>query len=190
MKAAFVALAFCMTGMTGPGPAPSGECAGVRLEISADALTVKAGDAPAIRARLVNSADMPVLLVRPGDGSDAGWRTPVIGWSAIRADDPSARHSTGPPPTRGARDGNINPLTAKDLIALKPGQAEALGSWTGGLTFPAPGSYKVVLHYRNDPALVWKGIPLGSHDAAAMERVKRSAPCSLVSNELTFQVTR
>lgn len=185
MKACIATLALCMTAA---GAARSPECAGVRLEISSDALTVKTGETPAIRARLVSGADEPIVLVRPGDGSDAGWRTPVIGWSAIRADDPAAKHPSGPQRARGARDGNVNPLTAKDLITLKPGQTEALGSWVGGLTFPAAGTYKVVLYYRNDPALEWKGIPLGSHDASAMERVKRSASCSLVSNELTFQV--
>jgi hypothetical protein len=125
--------------------------------------------------------------VRPGDGSSVGWRTPIIGWSVLKADDRAAHPST-PPVERGARDGNINSLRASDLLTIEPGTTEPLGEWVGAPSFPSAGSYRALFYYRNVPDLAWKGIPLGSHDAAAMKQVAATAACSLVSNELHFTV--
>jgi hypothetical protein len=169
-----------------PQEIPPQSCAGVRLEIAADATVLRVGERPQVRAGVVNESKTAVALVLPGDGSSVGWRTPIVGWSVLNADDRGTRPSA--PPVRGSRDGNINPLTAKDLLTLEPGTSAPLGDWLGSPSFPSPGAYRVVFYYRNIPDLSWKGITLGQHNAAAMKQVGRTAPCSLVSNELHFTV--
>ena len=166
---------------------PPHSCSGVRLEIAADATQIPMGEQPQVHASLVNESKAAVALVLPGDGSSVGWRTPIVGWSVLDADD-RGTHPSAPPVERNSRDGNINPLTAKELLTLEPGTSAPLGDWLGSLSFPSPGAYRVILYYRNVPDLTWRGITLGQHDAAAMTQVGRTAPCSLVSNELRFTI--
>jgi len=107
----------------------------------------------------------------------------------IPADDPTARHSsTAAIPTLAGRSGNINGLTTRDLFTLEPGEREEFVEWVGTPGFPAPGRYKVVFYYANEPSMPWKGLPLPRHDPEAMRDVQRSVKCSLVSNELLFIV--
>ena len=54
--------------------------------------------------------------------------------------------------------------------------------------FPGPGRYRVKFYYRNDPNRRIKGIALGRHHPA-IQRVKKSYPAFLKSNELVFTVT-
>jgi hypothetical protein len=184
-----IGLSLIVCAAAGARPAPADEsCIGVKLEISTREPVVKIGDAPKLDAFVVNESTATVHVVRPGDGSSIGWRTPIVGWSVINAASKSATHPSAPPPPRGARDGNINALSTKDLLTLKPGARESLGPWIGNPSFPSTGSFRVVFYYRNDPDLPWKGIPLGAHDPEAMRAVKSSAKCALVSNELLLTV--
>ena len=138
-----------------------------------------------ITATITNRGKTPVTLVHPGDGSEWGWRTPIVGWSLIKADDHEAKHPPTPPLYRGGRCGMMDGLTREDVFVLLPGESKELRSNFIGATFPGPGTYKVVYYYVNDPAIKWQ------HDegrGAAMARLENTTKCSLVSNELVIDV--
>lgn len=140
-----------------------------------------------IDARLTNASSQSVTVVLPGDGSEAGWRTPMISWSVVRTgpEAPSSENSSEKPV---ARCGNINPLRADEVVTLAPGESVSLGDWLGAPEFPSPGTYRVVLTYENDPKREWSGIPLGEHDPDAMARVRASTPVDVRSQEATVSV--
>jgi len=133
-----------------------------------------------------NLGTRPVTLVAPGDGSVAGWRTPILHWSFL----PSDSWESHPAPAAGAggRCGNINSLEPKEVFQLAPGEEKELAWWhlfTGDVE---PGNYRVRLYYDNIPDIKWRGIVLPQHDVEAMQRVKNSTPVSLVSNEVEVEV--
>ena len=138
--------------------------------------------------RLTNVGSAPVTLVKPGDGSDCRWRTPVIGWSVLPVDS-LEQHPKEPPRRGGARCGNINRLEADEIFVLQPGEEQVLKDW---IAFPyrtPPGIYRVVFYYSNVPEMKWSGLPLGNHDEEAMQRLRSSTPLSLVSNEVQVEIT-
>lgn len=166
------------------GTDPAGEGA-LKLHIHAKSPMIM-GEPSAFQITLQNRSQVPITLVMPGDGSNCGWRTPLVGWSAVSAGDLAARHPDAPPLYRGPRCGNVNPLRKEEVFTLGPGQSKTLDGWAGAPHFTAPGSYKVVFYYSNDPAMTIRGVPLGQHEA--LELVKKSFKCALRSNELTVEV--
>lgn len=160
----------------------------LKLQISCESETLKKGTWPKVTITITNTGNTAVTLVQPGDGSRCKWRTPVIGWSVISADDPKATHPQEPFLFTGARCGNINALNPGEVFKLQPGERKDLGEWADVPLFPDPGTYRVVFYYFNQPDLQWHGLPLGEHDEKAMRMVKASTKCELISNELTFTV--
>lgn len=159
------------------------------LHIAARETSLTLGEQPSIRATITNRGSAPVTLVLPGDGSESGWRTPLVGFSSInvgRGGKP--RHPTEVPLYHGGRCGNINSLKSDEVFSLAPGESKALGDWIGSPQLTEPGTYRVVFYYANDPGLKWQGIPLGQHDPDAMRRIEESDRCRLVSNELKLTV--
>lgn len=146
----------------------------IALELKADKTTIKLGDTPRFRAELMNQGDKEVTIVQPGDGSAWGWRTPIVRWS--------------PPLRTGPRCGNINVLKADEVVTLKPGQRVAVSEWLHAPTLAAAGTHKVVLEIENVPGHEWRGEPLGKHDPAAMEKVRRSTAFKAVSNVVEINV--
>jgi len=161
---------------------------GLELRISCKKVAIKAGEKPDISAHIINNGKKEVTLVQPGDGSRCKWRTPVVGWSVIPAQRAGRRHPKEPSLYLGGRCGNINALKPQEVFTLKPGQKAMLNKWIDVPTFPRAGTYRAVFYYFNIPDLRWRGLPLGPHDAEAMKRLKSSTRCSLVSNELLFEV--
>ena len=154
------------------------------LTISAKSLDLRVGEPPVVRAEITNWGSEPVVLVLPGDRSDSGGRTPIIGWEirVIRQDsDP------GPKPLL-LHCGNVNPLRRNEVFTLRPGESRDLGPWVNLHPFRAAGVYAVQFQYENQPMQKWTGLPLGPHDAEAMESLRKSTPCILASNYLTFTV--
>src|SRR5262245_43765851 len=90
----------------------------VAVELRPAHQVIKIGEAPDLSVTVVNHGGQEVILVEPGDGSDWGWRTPVIEWSS----------STW---FRGPRCGNVNALKPEDVFTLKPGESRRLGGWVG-----------------------------------------------------------
>jgi hypothetical protein len=149
---------------------------GVALELRPFHQVIKVGEAPDLAILLVNRGKQEVVLVQPGDGSECGWRTPLIEWSQ--------GDSFG-----GARwCGNINALTAEEVFTLKPGESQRLCSSVGIPLLAGPGRYRVAVRYINTPELSWSGVPLSEHDRAALQAVHRSAKVSAVSNAVEIVV--
>ncbi len=112
-------------------------------------------------AYLTNTGTRSLTLVLPGDGSTSGWRTPTIEWLL----EPSWQVPWM------VRCGNINALRRGEVFRLAPGETRELGPWIHLPGLRTPGTAKAVMHYSNVPDLEWRGIPLGSHDRAEMDRV-------------------
>ena len=157
------------------------------MQLSSPKTTLKVKEQPQVSVSITNNGEKPVTLVQPGDGSESGWRTPIINWSVLEANS-KAKHPTQAAPQRRARCGNINRLKAEEVFTLAPGESKELKNWIYLEPFAKAGKYKVVFLYANRPTLKWSGIPLGEHDAKAMGRVKNSTECSLVSNEVSFTI--
>ena len=149
---------------------------------------IKAGQTPQFSISLINRDKKSVTLVKPGDGSLDGWRTPIISWSGINDD-----YSLG-------RCGNINALKKEEVFKIEPGKIVQLDSgWIQvsllaqfptqlGTFLLQPGAYQVAFNYENVPKLAWTGIPLGRHDWFAMRRVRNSTPFKGTSNTVTITV--
>ena len=144
----------------------------------------------AVTATITNIGHEMVSLVLAGDGSSEGWRTPVIKWSVIPADDTKYRHA--PPPTRREfrQCGNLDPMKPEQLVNLAPGKSMLVGctygfAWHG---VRIPGRYSIRFYYRNDPALAW-GDP-SSLDPQLMKQVSKTFECSLNSNDLVIHIEK
>jgi len=161
----------------------------VILRLEATRAEVPQGEAPKMIVTLVNKRKETVTLVQPGDGSNCGWRTPIMGWSVIKVTDGGvAKHPTELPLHKGGRCGNINSLKKTEVFTLAPGKSKEVEGWVGAPSLLDPGTYSVVVYYSNDPDLTWKGLPLGKHDPEAMEQVKKSFQCALISNPVQIVV--
>jgi hypothetical protein len=193
-------------------PAPKAPPPALELRLRAVAAKVKRGQQVRWEVVVVNGGRQPVTLVQPGDGSDCGWRTPIIEWlidgqvdgangAASVAVKVKAGAKAVPAPkqelkpacltgrgSRAARCGNINRLRAAEVFDLPPGQEARLNGWVGAPSLPA-GTHKVAVRYFHLPALKWRGLPLGKHDEKAMERIRSSRRLTLESNavEITVQ---
>jgi hypothetical protein len=155
-------------------PAQVPTLATVTLELHAKTPVITLGERPQFRAELINAGKEPIVIVLPGDGSIVGWRTPIVRWK---------------PHMRNERwCGNINALKADEVITLQPQARVDISEWIGWPTLNKVGTHKVVLEIENVPGHRWYGEPLGKHDAAAMARVRRSAPFKALSNTVEIRV--
>jgi hypothetical protein len=116
--------------------------------------------------------------VKPGDGSESGWRTPLIDWIA------NGKERFG----RLMRCGNINGLKFDEVATIAPGKSMQFCEWIGYPSFGGNGELNIALRYRNRPTLVWQGIPLRPHNQNAMQRIEESPHVILVSNTVTIRV--
>ena len=157
----------------------SPRCTGMRLELTTKKDTQ--GDT-AFVATIINGGTKPVMLVEPGDGSDVGWRTPVITWKVTTlagANVPRPRH---------ARCGNVDGLDEKDVFTLKPGARHVLAGWLGQPSSPG-GRYSVRLVYDNDPSRKQQGVAFSPPTAAALALVKKTTVCRVESNAVIADIT-
>src|SRR5262245_38101006 len=93
----------------------------IAVELKALTPVLKKGQYPRFSVEVVNRSGREITLVKPGDGSDCGWRTPIVTWTV-----------EGVQPRGLARKcGNVNPLRPDEVFTLKPGQRASLGPWTG-----------------------------------------------------------
>lgn len=185
----------------------------LELRLKAVAAKVKSPQDARWEAVLVNRGKAAVTLVQPGDGSDCGWRSPIVEWvvggkvpgaldvieGAVDRkkgdkDEPAAKKPgltpacLKPNARRGMRCGNINALKAKEVFVLKPGEQVKLNEWIGRPSLVARGKVKVALRYFHIPDLKWKGLPLGQHDAKALAALKAAPAVTLESNEVEIEV--
>lgn len=137
--------------------------------------------------RITNTGKRAAILTMPGDGSESGWRTPLVGWSILPAQDAEARHPELPPRNTEGRCGHVNSIGRDEVFVLNPGECRALAD-VAGPWFPQEGRYRVVFYYQNLPALKPGGAPFAPHDPTALALMQRSTPCLLRSNELQVSV--
>jgi hypothetical protein len=162
------------SGDAGP-PVPN-----LRIDLRAGKTVVKPGESPEWRAFLVNDGSAPVTVVLPGDGSNCGWRTPVVRWRS--GDDPAD------PLLVGGRCGNINSLRPEEVIDLAPGQRVELTEW---MHWPTPGgvrTHRIWVELENIPDLRWQGVTFRDHDPVAMQRIRQSPSFKAVSNVVAVEV--
>ena len=152
----------------------------LRLQIVLPKSDFRVGEALEIRAFLTNDSSRPVTLVKPGDGSEVGWRTPKTSLR-ITPDQSISTAAVG-------RCGNINALKWNEVFVLYPHQTEVLEEGVYVPPFQEAGIYRIRYSYSNLPNLAWNGVPLGFDNPLAMLRVKQSTACSVESNELTIHV--
>ncbi|MBX3187768.1 MAG: hypothetical protein KF819_12165 [Labilithrix sp.] len=181
VSASPVAVAPTPDGEPGPetreAPAIASRCEGVRLELKAE---TDRGQQRFV-GTLVNTASRSFTLVEPGDGSEVGWRTPTITWKVTTlAGSPVPRVERG-------RCGNINSIRDKEIFDLAPRGRHVFDEWFGAPDV-APGKYVVRAVYENNPQANLDGVPLGSHSATALARVRKSTPCRVESNAITVDV--
>jgi hypothetical protein len=145
----------------------------IAVELKTTTPVVKKDQSPRLTVEIVNRSGREITFVKPGDGSDCGWRTPVVLWAV-----------EGVKPGRVARCGYVNPLTPDEVFTLKPGQRTSLGGWVGMPQLPGPGTYTVRFRYENKPDLKWRG----KHDEGTMARVRASTPAAAESNPVRIEV--
>jgi hypothetical protein len=209
-------LVFLLAPLTAPSlcaPAPQAPAPRLELRLRAATAKVKHGQPVRWKVALVNRDRHGVTLVRPGDGSDCGWRTPIIEWlvngqvdGAIDLGQVDRKPKTNATPTpapkpdlkpacltgnrrRVARCGNINRLKASDVFDLAPGKQITFEDWLGPPDLPV-GTHRVAVRYFNIPDLKWKGLPLGQHDEKAMTRIRSSPRVTLQSNTVEIVVQK
>ncbi|MBX3207673.1 MAG: hypothetical protein KF764_21670 [Labilithrix sp.] len=121
---------------------------------------------------LKNDGTKTLRLVVPGDGSEVGWRTPVVTWSATVHGAPAA-------PLEGGRCGMMNRIEANEIITLAPGASRSVKDWVPSPPF-ATGTYDLKLTYRNDPGLESRK---GGGESEAVKRLLAgSSSCEVTSN--------
>ncbi len=155
-----------------------GTCEGVRLEIKA----VADQGYTRFEGMLFNGGKKKVTLVEPGDGSDVGWRTPVITWKATTLAGMAA------PREEHGRCGNVNAIQEKEVFDLRPGERRAVGEWLGAPDVK-PGRYLVRVVYENDPKHDLTGISLGPSSDKALAKIRKSTPCRIESAAIIADIT-
>ena len=137
-----------------------------------------------IAVTLRNDGEEKVILPLPGDGSEWGSRTPVIGWE-IR--DPGGALLSREPV---GICGNLNAIRREEVFELLPGQERTfnrgLPDW---YPYKKGHRYRVTFKYENRPEIGRPdGIILGRDDAEAIRLLGLSAPCKLVSNTIEVKI--
>jgi hypothetical protein len=184
-------------------PAPRSEEAKLQLRLTTATPKVKDASQTRLEVSIVNCGKKKVPLVQPGDGSDCGWRTPIIEWvidgkvprglgqvDAKKSEDAKQEKVELKPACLNGglgigRCGNINSLRDKEVFELGSNKEVKFNEWVGVPSL-TPGKHKVAVRYFNIPDLKWQG--LGRHDATAMARVKESYKVTLESNTVEIVV--
>jgi hypothetical protein len=126
-----------------PAPAPSG----LVLEVAAPPPT-KVRLPVALDIRLVNRGPKATWVVKPGDGSEVGWREPWV-WFEAEHRTASGAWEKLPTPQLG-RCGLYDSNWEKDALALAPGASITIKDWMPDVMQAfqmKPGIYRVVVHY-------------------------------------------
>ena len=147
-------------------------CTGVRLELKTKK-DPQQGRLVFV-ATVINGGTHPVTLVEPGDGSESGWRTPVITWKVTTPDGKLV------PRQEYGRCGNMNAISENEIFTLAAGERRVLNEWLGEPAV-APGHYIVRLVYDNDPSRKERGLSLGETRRDVAARLRKSTPCKVES---------
>ena len=138
-----------------------------------------------LNAALKNNDNRTVRLVLPGDGSESGWRTPIIKWKIQELNTGRIYFASKFPGC-----GNINALKWGEVFHLSPNETRDFTRHFFDPILFQPGDYKISLVYINKPTLAWGGVPLGFHNSIEMLFVRYSTECEVTSNEIIISVAK
>lgn len=160
----------------------------ISLQISSEKTSVKIGEELSLKVLVTNNDTETVVLVNPGDGSEQGWRTPIVQWSVIEAGE-KTQHPVEPIPDTRPRCVNMNRLKSEEIFSLSPGETREL-DWTYLPPYRKNGTYKVAFLYANSPSIEWRGeSAINYHNPVALWQAKHSTETNLISNEIIFTVS-
>jgi hypothetical protein len=174
--------AFAQAAIPAGSPASAPPPCDVRLTIAAKASRISAEEWAEVTGTLENTGSRRVVLVEPGDGSEVGWRTPVIRWTTRRiAQGRAAEVTLKPEPRCGLMNG---PYAKAEVFTLAPGHSRRLRMLTPPRLGP-PGVYEIALTYTNDPKMPFRGTDPGD---PAVRPYRQSTACTVTSNALRIEV--
>lgn len=130
-------------------------------------------------------------VVRPGDGSECGWREPHVFYTAVRVTREGAEVQL--PDAGAARCGNYDPAWTDDVVGLQPGEAldltPVLLPASLFFDFQEEGEVRVRLHYRWTEGRAGQGLPEAepTNDLGGMKGV---AAFEVVSEPVRVRVHR
>ena len=127
------------------------------------------------------------LVVKPGDGSECGWRDPYV---HLTAEQLSVEGKWVPIAQRGiGRCGLFDLDWPKDVIDLKPGDKLPLNSWgpVANLNLQYPGKIRVFAHYEYRAT---GGKDGRSRSVAERGRMAESPLFAIASEPIEFNVVR
>jgi len=156
---------------------------GVQLTIAAKPPRVSEDRWVEVTGELRNAGSRRIVLVEPGDGSESGWRTPVLKWRARRIEGGRATEVPVRPPDRC---GLMNaPDPRREVFTLEPGATHRLAGMAIVVPPLPPGTYDVELTYLNDPRIGFRGEIL---DDPSESPYHASMACGATSNTLRIEV--
>lgn len=169
-----------------PGPEPDKPGLVLRVEMLSPNVLM-AGQSPVFKVTLANtSATDTFRAVRPGDGSESGWREPHVHWTGT-IDRGDGKPSPLPKWT-GGRCGLFEADWDKDFVRLEPGEELPMEWFEPDFELQRAGKVRLQAHYdyragRNPLSrTVWKS-PYPHH----MQGVE---PFSVVSEPVEFEMIR
>lgn len=155
---------------------------------------IQPGEPVRVRSRLVNrSKTVTYKVVRPGDGSESGWREPHVFFTAETIAKDGAR--TKVPEAGLGRCGLYDANWHDEVVELAPGKSLDLYNWMPTahlhLLFQHEGTVELKLHYRYTAGAASKGresldgpVPQGAGP------MKGTPAFEVISAPVRFQVTR
>ncbi|HWB77193.1 MAG TPA: hypothetical protein VG755_19640 [Nannocystaceae bacterium] len=159
----------------------------LRLELTGPSSMAKS-DFPELKGTIRNvSKKRAHAIVMPGDGSDAGWRDPVIAFTAFIDEGdgcwkPLPRAAVG-------RCGLFDPDWSDEIVSVKAGTSRAIDPlWAWPHFEWKKGKVRLFVHYTWTGGEAEKGRSGGTRsvDLGAMAKEK---PFELVSNALELEIT-
>lgn len=152
---------------------------------------VEVGGGIALDVELVNQGWAKRAIVKPGDGSEVGWREPYVFYTAEREAAPGVWESV--PKASYGRCGNYDEDWGKDVVDLQPGASISLSKhWLMppnlALDLVEPGRVRIKAHYRY-------GAGSGSGfryraDVSVPEELRGMPPFEIVSDPVEIRIER
>lgn len=164
---------------------------GLRLEARVESKTMAVGEPLLVAVTLVNGSKSKTHpVVRPGDGSEVGWREPHVFWTVTRvaADGKETPAEGGPI----GRCGLFQPDWTKDVTRLAPGESLPL-EWMMPVShvfdLQDEGLVRIVAHYAWRGGKEGKGLP-GEEAPKDLGEMAGIAPYELKSNPVDVRIVR
>ena len=149
---------------------------------------IGAGTQPYIELKLVNTSKTRThKVVKPGDGSECGWREP---WVYVTAEQGTVEGTwVAMQRFNGGRCGLFDSNWPKDVVELKPGAELALTDWYSPdqIECQFPGKIRLIGHYEYRAVGGKNGKPRPDAERGAMAGVPLFA---LTSEPVEFEVVR